>query len=91
MSWTHRKREWTGCCVAPTDLTTLARRSGERFDEAAVMAVIYGRRAVATHGLREMPVWGEVFEAELQDQRYPQYTGSLRSRVLADYLKTLQH
>jgi len=38
-----------------------------------------------------MPVWGEVFEAELQDQRYPQYTGSLRSRVLADYLKTLQH
>jgi mono/diheme cytochrome c family protein len=74
----------------PADLTTLAQRTGGRFDEAAVMAVIDGRRAVAAHGPREMPVWGAVFEEELQEQRYTQYSGLLRSRVLADYLKTLQ-
>jgi hypothetical protein len=37
-----------------------------------------------------MPVWGVVFEAELIDRRFTHYTGSLRSRVLADDLKTLQ-
>jgi hypothetical protein len=37
-----------------------------------------------------MPVWGAVFEEELQEQRYTQYRVLLRSRVLADYLKTLQ-
>lgn len=74
----------------PADLTTLAQRAGGRFDEAAVMAVIDGRRAVAAHGSREMPVWGAVFEEELQKQRYTRYSGLLRSRVLADYLKTLQ-
>ncbi len=74
----------------PADLTTLAQRSGGQFDEAAVMAVIDGRRAVAAHGSRDMPVWGTVFEEELKDQPYSKYTALLRSRVLADYLKTLQ-
>jgi mono/diheme cytochrome c family protein len=75
---------------SPADLTTLARRAGGRFDEAAVMAVIDGRRLVAEHGPRDMPVWGVVFEEELKDQSYRQYTGLLRSRVLSDYLQTIQ-
>jgi hypothetical protein len=74
----------------PTDLTTLAARAGGQFDEAEVMAAIDGRRAVAGHGTRQMPVWGAVFEAELKDSSYPGYTGLLRSRVLAEYLRTLQ-
>jgi len=74
----------------PPDLTTLVRRAGGRFDEAEVMAVINGRRVVAEHGPREMPVWGVVFEEELKDQPYTQYTGLLRSRVLADYLRSIQ-
>jgi hypothetical protein len=74
----------------PSDLTTLARRAGGHFDEAEVMAVIDGRRVVGAHGPREMPVWGVIFEEELKDQSYAQYTGLLRSRVLADYLRSLQ-
>jgi hypothetical protein len=54
------------------------------------MAVIDGKRFVAEHGPREMPVWGVVFDAELKDQPYPQYTGLLRAQVLADYLRSLQ-
>jgi hypothetical protein len=69
---------------------TLARRAGGHFDEANVMTVIDGRRVVAAHGPREMPVWGVIFEEELKDRSYPQYTGLLRSRVLADYLRSLQ-
>jgi len=74
----------------PTDLTTLARRAGGSFDEASVVTVIDGRRFVAEHGPREMPVWGVVFEEELKDQSYTRYTGLLRSRVLADYLRSIQ-
>jgi len=75
---------------APTDLTQLARRSGGRFDESYVMSVIDGRRHVAEHGPREMPVWGVVFEEELRDERYSKWTTLLRTRALTDYLRSLQ-
>jgi hypothetical protein len=54
------------------------------------MAVIDGRRAVAAHGPREMPVWGVVFERELGEQLHTQYTVLLRARTLVDYLRTIQ-
>ena len=39
---------------------------------------------------REMPVWGIIFDEKFKDEPYPRYTGLLRARVLADYLRTLQ-
>jgi mono/diheme cytochrome c family protein len=74
----------------PADLTGLARRSGGQYDESAVMAAIDGRRAVAAHGTRDMPVWGAVFEEEGRGEPYPAYQGLLKSRFLVDYLATLQ-
>jgi mono/diheme cytochrome c family protein len=74
----------------PADLTTLAKRSGGRFDEAAVMAAIDGRRLVAEHGSREMPVWGAVFEDEHEGERFQAYTGLLQARALTDYLRSIQ-
>lgn len=76
----------------PSDLTTLAKRNGGRFDEAAVMAVIDGRRDVAEHGPRDMPVWGAVF-AEQEDasgKGWPEYTALLHGRALVDYVRSLQ-
>lgn len=76
----------------PADLRGIARRNGGRFDEAAVMAVIDGRRAVTAHGPRDMPVWGDVFVSELtaNEAPRPHQTALLRARLLADYLATLQ-
>jgi mono/diheme cytochrome c family protein len=76
----------------PADLTRLAERRGGTWDEAWVVSSIDGRRAVAAHGPRDMPVWGTVFEDELaaEEQPYPRYTTFLRVRSLADYLKTIQ-
>lgn len=76
----------------PPDLTTLARRSGGRFDESAVMATIDGRRLVAAHGPRDMPVWGAVFESEHAAEREPMpaYTSLLDARALTDYLRSIQ-
>jgi len=76
----------------PADLTRLAQSRGGEWDEAWVIASIDGRRSVAAHGPRDMPVWGTVFEDELEseEQPYPRYTTFLRVRSLADYLKRIQ-
>lgn len=78
--------------VQPANLRTIAKRNAGKFDEAAVMATIDGRRAIAGHGPREMPVWGEVFESEFSADGAPRprNTALLRSRLLTDYVMTLQ-
>jgi mono/diheme cytochrome c family protein len=73
----------------PTDLTSLAARAGG-FDEAAVMSAIDGRRTVAEHGSREMPVWGVVFEQQQTGQPFQVYAGLQQSRALTDYLRSIQ-
>lgn len=45
----------------PTDLTRLAEKNDGVFPKERVLAVIDGRELVATHGPREMPVWGDTF------------------------------
>jgi mono/diheme cytochrome c family protein len=74
----------------PADLTQLAKRNGGRFDEHAVMSVIDGRRPLAEHGTRDMPVWGAIFEEAAAGEPYPAYQSLLQSRFLVDYLATLQ-
>lgn len=73
----------------PTDLTTLAAREGG-FHPARVMRVIDGRREIAAHGPRAMPVWGAVFEEELAEDPYTRYTARLRTRELVEYLGSIQ-
>jgi mono/diheme cytochrome c family protein len=74
----------------PADLTQLAKRNEGVYDERAVMATIDGRRQVAAHGTRDMPVWGAIFEEEGRGEPYPAYHSLLQSRLLVDYLATLQ-
>jgi mono/diheme cytochrome c family protein len=74
----------------PADLTAIAKRAGGAFPEADVMATIDGRRRVAVHGPREMPVWGAVFESEHAGEPYAAYTSLLDSRALTDYLRSIQ-
>ena len=74
----------------PADLTRIAARNGGKFDEASVMSVIDGRRAVAEHGPREMPVWGARFVDELEGEAMHTYVGLLRTRALVDYLRSIQ-
>ena len=49
----------------PADLTTLvARRGGGEFPILEVARIIDGRKMIANHGSREMPVWGDIFTQE---------------------------
>jgi mono/diheme cytochrome c family protein len=74
----------------PADLTQIAARNGGKFDESALMTVIDGRRAVAEHGPRDMPVWGARFEDELKGEPMHTYVGLLQTRSLVDYLRSIQ-
>ena len=76
--------------VPPSDLTTIARRAGGRFDQTAVLRIIDGRRSVGAHGEREMPVWGVVFSDDVQGQPYAEYKVLLNAGALTDYLRSIQ-
>lgn len=47
--------------VKPADLTQLAVNNGGEFPTEEVRKVIDGRKGVTGHGMRDMPIWGDVF------------------------------
>jgi hypothetical protein len=48
--------------IPPTDLTKLQPDDNGEFPFDKVASMIDGREKVAGHGMREMPVWGDVFQ-----------------------------
>jgi mono/diheme cytochrome c family protein len=48
----------------PADLTQLAKRNDGVFPAERAREVIDGRKEVAEHGDRDMPVWGQSFQQE---------------------------
>jgi hypothetical protein len=85
----------------PTDLTRLSETNSGVFPFARVSDVIDGRFELATHGTRDMPVWGEVYKrswAQGQNGTLPYLASKeviesiVRVRILAliDYIFTLQ-
>jgi mono/diheme cytochrome c family protein len=71
----------------PADLTQLARKNNGTFPDVRVMTFIMGDEAVAAHGSRDMPMWGELFRTLNPDN---QAVPKIRINVLADYIKSLQ-
>jgi mono/diheme cytochrome c family protein len=71
----------------PSDLTTLARRSGGAFPRARIIdTLVGGGTAVPSHGTGDMPVWGPIFRG--LDQSDTQVR--VRIQNIADYIETLQ-
>lgn len=71
----------------PLDLTKIMKRRGlKEFPIAEVARIIDGRLLVKAHGDREMPVWGEVYEAQGMDSE------EIRGRKgeLVAYLMSIQ-
>ena len=71
---------------APADLTTIAKRNGGKFSAADVEAVIMGQQTLLSHGSREMPIWGPVFQALAPDNSVMK----LRVANVVNYLKSIQ-
>ncbi len=80
--------------LAVPDLTELSKRYGGKFPEDRVTEVIDGRVEVKVHGMRDMPVWGDWFDAEAAS---PEIDRKAREMIVNDriaslvlYLKSIQ-
>ncbi len=84
----------------PSDLTTLAKRSGGAFPTQLVWLMIDGRAEKDTgpHGTREMPVWGREYRQEVlraagpEGAAFAQPEWYVRGRIVAliDYMARIQ-
>lgn len=74
--------------VKPSDLTRLTGKGGS-FDDDRVRKAIDGRAEVSGHGMREMPVWGDVFQ---EPEGTPEGIEKARGKIedLVEYLKSIQ-
>ena len=73
---------------APPDLTTLAKRSGGKFDAVRVHRMIDGRDPVTGHGGPDMPIWGDAFKRS--SEGHSEKAVKERIDALVGHLKSLQ-
>lgn len=80
--------------ITAADLTRLSRRNAGIFPRQKIIEVIDGRAEVRVHGLRDMPVWGDWFNAEAisPDMGAAAREETVRMRIdsLTSYIETLQ-
>jgi mono/diheme cytochrome c family protein len=74
----------------PPDLRGIAARRGGVFPHAQVVDWIDGRDPIASHGTREMPVWGRSFQEETSLDPLTETRVRGRIVLLADYLASIQ-
>jgi len=68
------------------DLTVIAKNNGGNFPVARVRRIITGEGMIASHGSREMPVWGPIFSQVEEDVD----RGPVRLENLVKYLESIQ-
>ena len=81
--------------VVPPDLTALTKNNGGVFPAERISSVIDGRVEIASHGPRDMPIWGKRYAVDAAkhfvDFPYAQ-EAYIRARVLllVEYLSRIQ-
>ena len=76
--------------VKVPDLTLLKKNNKGIYPMDQVILAIDGRRKLRSHGDSKMPVWGESFSREVKDPKSAEVTVSLKEKVIAEYVATLQ-
>ena len=76
--------------TAPADLTRIAARRGGEFPRAEIAQWIDGRLRPASHGTREMPIWGVQLGASYAPGDFAEALVRGRIDNLLTYLETIQ-
>ena len=78
----------------PADLTQLKKNADGSFPADRVRDIIDGRTGVRGHGMKEMPIWGDVFQTSSLEPSGSDESGEERSRrkvhELVLYLESIQ-
>jgi mono/diheme cytochrome c family protein len=76
--------------IAVPDLTLIAARRGGKYSPKEMQRIIDGRSAIAAHGTRDMPVWGdELYAYNGQDRARRRQVNKMIAELVA-YLGSLQ-
>jgi mono/diheme cytochrome c family protein len=75
---------------APSDLRRLGERHGTPLPAERLARFVDGREAVAAHGPREMPIWGERLGSPEPEQSGRPPSVDERIRAIVAYLGTIQ-
>ncbi len=67
-------------------MTILAKNNGGMFPSARVRKFNSGDEVLASHGSREMPIWGPLFHQIENDQDF----GNVRVQNLTNYIESIQ-
>jgi mono/diheme cytochrome c family protein len=76
----------------PANLTLLSKNNGGKFPYDHVYNMISGKEVVASHGTREMPIWGVVFASRNQPGaagRTPEQVDK-RIKTIISYVESIQ-
>jgi mono/diheme cytochrome c family protein len=76
--------------VAPPDLTLLARNNGGVFPAERISGVIDGRIEFASHGPRDMPIWGARYAADAA-RRFPEMPYAQETYIRASVLQLVEY
>jgi mono/diheme cytochrome c family protein len=81
--------------VPPADLTVLAKRNNGVLPFETIYEVIDGRKQVAAHGTRDMPIWGNRYGPNVAQTFIvpgfdPETMIRMRILTLIDYLNRIQ-
>ena len=76
--------------VAPSDLTEISKRAGGVFPAARIVEIITFGSALAGHGSREMPIWGEIFSNDVGGGRRGAASSRRAVLELKRYLEAIQ-
>jgi mono/diheme cytochrome c family protein len=74
----------------PTNLTQIAARNKGEFPFVEVAEAIDGTRTVRAHGVSEMPIWGDVFQADPSAPIEQQLVAAGKILAITRYVRTLQ-
>lgn len=76
--------------ITVPNLRTLAERNHGTFPTESVSSYIDGRETPASHGDRQMPIWGDVFSVEANDGAGEREVKTRIAAIVA-FLKQLQY
>ncbi len=74
----------------PPDLRRIAARRGGVFPHIEIEQIIDGRAPIASHGTRQMPVWGASFREETELNETTEAVVQSRVVLLVNYLESIQ-
>ena len=70
----------------PTDLTLLSAKNNGKFPTLKVMNTIQGSDVDASHGSRDMPIWGDIFRSFAGGQMVTE----MRVKNLSSHIESMQ-